>query len=119
MINITEDKIHMSTMSDITAHLKERGFTKDFEVKKKGELTYVDGANFKPSQVKIIEFFRFEGESDAGDESILYALETDSGIKGILSHIYGREASDDILNEIDFIKTVRTLTTEHPISTGG
>jgi hypothetical protein len=53
---------------------------------------------FKPEQVKIINFFRFEGMSDPEDNSILYVIETDNGLKGTLIDAYG--AYGDAISKI-------------------
>ena len=109
-------KVHMSTTSDKILELLKKGFSKEFQINEKCELTYAKGENFSPHQVKIIEFFRFEGESDPDDESILYALETENGVKGILSHIYGRELSVENQLASEFMKKVRSLSPEHPMA---
>ena len=116
MENTNDEKVHMSSMVDSIIQLNKKGFVKEFSVNNQCELTYANGQFYKPSQVKIIEFFRFEGESDPGDESILYALETDDGMKGVLSHIYGREASDESQKTSEFITKVRNLNKEHPLA---
>ncbi|MFN0047577.1 MAG: hypothetical protein ACKVOU_00470 [Cytophagales bacterium] len=110
------DKVHMTSMSELILELKQKGFSEEFSVTTKGELTYPEGDFFKPTQVKIVDFFRFEGESDPSDESILYALEAENGVKGVLSHIYGRELSVENQKASDFIKHVRALHDEHPLS---
>ena len=47
---------------------------------------------YQPHQVKVVDFFRFEGPSDPGDESILYAIETDDGGKGTLVDSFGPDS---------------------------
>ena len=115
MENTTVEKVHMTSMIDSIIQMNKKGFDKEFSVNLKNELTYANGLLYKPSQVKIVEFFRFEGDSDPSDESILYALETDNGVKGVLSHIYGREASEESQKTSDFITQVRNLNKEHPM----
>ena len=62
---------------------------------------------FKPEQVKIQNFFRFEGMSDPEDNSILYAIETDNGLKGTLVDSYGATSDNDV---DEFIKAVENIT---------
>jgi hypothetical protein len=57
--------------------------------------------------VHVVDFFRFEGESDPADNSILYAIETDDGKKGILSDAYGPYAD---INVTKFMKQVEDIT---------
>lgn len=118
MENTPVDKVHMPTMTEMQLNLKQKGFNIEFFVNKSGNLVGSGTGFFKPSEVKIIDFTRFEGESDPGDESVLYALETESGVKGILSHIYGRESSEENQFASNFMKQVMVLHQEHPLSTG-
>lgn len=62
--------------------------------------------SFKPGDVEIKHFYRFEGESDPGDNSIVYAIETKNGEKGTLIDSYG--ASNDPLIS-NFIKEVEAI----------
>ena len=46
---------------------------------------------------------RFEGDSDPGDEAVVYGIESKSGIKGILVNGYGYSSdsmSDDIARKL-------------------
>jgi hypothetical protein len=49
----------------------------------------------EPSELIVDEVVRFEGTSDPGDESILYALTAPDGRKGLFSAIYGPDMSPD------------------------
>ncbi len=114
------DKVHMTTMNELIDNLKSKGFNNEFTVNSSGLMisSTSNGHFYKPSEVKIVDFFRFEGESDPGDEAILYALETENGTKGVMNHIYGRELSEESQFEMDFMRKVRSLHQEHPLSTG-
>ncbi len=93
-----------ATLTEATEKLKERGFTHNFEVDKEGHLKDEDGNVFFVAQVQLEEFHRFEGMTDPGDTSIVYALKTDSGGKGIVIDAYGADASKrttDFLNKIE------------------
>ena len=41
---------------------------------------------------EIVEFYRFEGDSNPSDESIVYGIESANGLKGILVSGYGISA---------------------------
>jgi hypothetical protein len=116
MENPIDDKIHMLPMTDAIIKLKEKGFNKEFSITPLGELTYPEGRIYSPDHIKIIDFFRFEGESDPSDESILYALETNDNVKGILSHIYGREASEESQKASEFFTKIRLSKQQHPLA---
>ncbi len=86
----------MSTLSECMTHLKENGYTVDFTVDEKG-LTPIDSEkHYTPEQVTVGNFYRFDGASDPGDSSILYAIETSDGSKGTLSDSFGPEADSDV-----------------------
>ncbi|HZH73197.1 MAG TPA: phosphoribosylpyrophosphate synthetase [Mariniphaga sp.] len=85
-----------TTLSEAVQHLKKRGFTKDFFVSDKGEFIKADESTFQPSEVKLVEFHRFEGTSDPGDMSIVYALETSSGVKGTVVDSFGADGTESI-----------------------
>ena len=44
---------------------------------------------YGPTEISIVNFFRFEGESNPDDNSIMYVIETNDGIKGTLIDAYG------------------------------
>jgi hypothetical protein len=86
------EKKEMKTLSECMNSLSRDGFTENFMVKKDG-LHALDAKRiYKPDTVKIVSFYRFEGESDPNDNSILYAVETNDGLKGLLSDAYGSYA---------------------------
>lgn len=75
--------------------MKEKGFDHEFTVTADIKLatTNKDCEEFSNDQVKVVEFHRFEGESDPGDMTVLYGIETNDGKKGLLIDAYGPEAS--------------------------
>jgi hypothetical protein len=74
-----------SVMEDLT----QRGFTEQFRLVSEGLRGVQSGQTFGPSQVTIVEQYRFEGVSDPDDMSIVYALETRSGVRGTLTDAFG------------------------------
>lgn len=83
----------MKSLSSCVNRMKEEGYQEDFQVTDKGLHTFDKSKNYRPDQVRIVSFYRFEGESDPGDNIILYVIETDGGEKGTLVDGYG--AYDD------------------------
>jgi hypothetical protein len=87
----------MKSLSSCSKKMKDDGYTEDFQVNKKGLSTYSATSKiYKPEEVKIVNFYRFEGESDPGDNIILYVIETNDGKKGTLVDGYGAYASEDV-----------------------
>jgi len=77
------------TLSKALNSLNERGYTIDFNMQSDSVYCKTLGESFSPEDFEIIEFYRFEGNTDPGDESIIYALKTKSGHKGVLVDAYG------------------------------
>lgn len=92
------------TLSEAVELLKKRGFTHNFSVSDQGELIETGEESFEPSHVKLVEFHRFEGTSDPGDMSIVYALETDSGVKGTVVDSFGVDGSESVSNFMDKVE---------------
>lgn len=88
------EKKEMEPSSDRLEQLRKEGFTNDFMVKD-GYLTFNDSpVGYKPESVKIVSYYRYEGISDPADNSIVYAMETSDGHKGILTDAYGMYADE-------------------------
>jgi hypothetical protein len=78
-----------STLAGATSELASRGFTEHFTLANGRLLGLQSGKEFRPDEVRISEYRRFEGASDPGDMAILYALETRSGLRGTLTDAFG------------------------------
>ena len=93
---LQEMKEYRDPLTEKLAELEEQGYQADFKMEG-GKLKVVDGEqSFSASELTIKEDFRFEGESNPDDLSILYALEAKDGTKGTVVHIYGPDAADDL-----------------------
>jgi len=93
-----QDKEEMTTLVTVEKKLNSQGYTKDFSVKD-GRLTTMDSESattYSPEETTIVDYFRFEGESNPDDMSILYAIETTDGTKGTISSAYGVYANEDV-----------------------
>ena len=97
----------MAPMVTILSKLTDSGYTTQFKVTSKGLQSMETQKSFKPKQVEIKHFYRFEGESDPADTSILYAIETKTGEKGTLVDSYGAY-SDPLIEK--FVKEVQGVT---------
>jgi len=105
--NQPEDKpAEMKTLADCINKAILQGYTDSFKVTKQGMQTTGGETMYKPENVKVINFYRFEGESDPADNSILYVIETSDGMKGTLVDAYGAYA-DETVNK--FMKEVEDI----------
>lgn len=91
------------TLSEATNDLQKRGFTHDFNLEK--DKIYCKQLNmyYRPKEFSITEVYRFEGMSNPDDNSVVYAIETSNGDKGILVDAYGAYAesiSEEMLRKL-------------------
>src|SRR4030095_12302552 len=91
------------TLSEALSDLAKRGYTNNFNL----QCDTVDCKDIelklRPEDFEIVEFYRFEGESNPGDEEIVYAISSKDGIKGTLVNafgVYSDEISDEILKKL-------------------
>jgi hypothetical protein len=100
------DHDSMKTLSSVTLKLSHEGFQAQFKALKNGLESLDTHTVYTPEQVKIVDFYRFEGESDPSDNVILYALETEKGEKGTLIDAYGTYQEVKVS---DFIREVEEV----------
>ncbi len=78
------------TLTEGLADLKKRGFITDFNLAFDSIKCFETGVCLSPSQFEIVENYRFEGNSDPADESILFGVSSKDGqMKGVLVSAYG------------------------------
>ncbi len=86
-------KSHYSTVSEAINKLRSEGFVTDFNL---NESAIICGdEKFNVEDLEIVDVYRYEGDSDPSDEAVVYAIESKSGVKGILVNGYG-VSSDSI-----------------------
>jgi hypothetical protein len=77
------------TLTAALDDLTRRGFTEHFEVIGDRVRGAEGGRTFRPEELTIREFYRFEGVSDPDDMSIVYAIEGRDGTRGTLVDAFG------------------------------
>jgi len=100
----------MKSLSSCVNKMKEEGYKDDYQVTDEGLSTYDKSKVYQSKNVRIVNFYRFEGESDPGDNTILYVIETDDGGKGTLVDGYGAYASEGVskfIVEVEKIQKVK------------
>lgn len=86
----------MKTLVSCLNSLLRNGFEEHFKVTDKGLAALKSEKIYDPSQVRVLNFYRFEGDSDPADNSILYAIETKDGLRGTLVDAYGPYADTKV-----------------------
>mgnify|MGYP001098660454 CR=1 FL=1 len=86
----------MKTLREAVETLRERGYDHDFHVED-GKLASPDlDRSLDPTEVRVDEVHRFEGATDPGDMSILFALsDPKSDTKGTWSAPFGASAGPE------------------------
>jgi len=83
------------TITEALNWLANMGFTHDFNIKPLDRQQSISAADFS-----IAYIFRFEGDTDPGDENILFALQSNKhALKGVLLSAFGVYA-DSFSSEI-------------------
>ena len=82
---------HYETVTEAINQLREKGYNIDFNLNENCLVCHVD--QFYADDFEIVEVFRYEGNSDPGDEATVYGIESNTGLKGIL--VTGDPASLD------------------------
>ena len=91
-------------MVEAIEELKKRGFTANFEFLDQTFRDVDSGRTFKAGELTIVEHYRFEGASDPDDMSIVYAIESDDGLKGIVADAFGLYANPDLGGFLEKVK---------------
>ena len=95
----------METLLSVIQKLKARGNGNEFRMDEKGFICDFNNKYYKPGDLEIIKTYRFEGESDPADSSILYVIrDLKTGMIGFCTSVYGAQSDNPALEE--FIKKI-------------
>ena len=87
---------YMTTLTERTNKAIKEGYADTLKVTKQGLYSTHKDKVYGPDEVQVINFFRFEGQSDPADNAIMYVIETIDGVKGILIDAYGAYADEHV-----------------------
>ncbi len=77
------------TLSEAIQDLKVRGYENDFNLHPEWIECPPLNLKFKATEFHVDEIYRFEGATDPDDSSVLLAIQSSTGVKGILVDAYG------------------------------
>jgi hypothetical protein len=97
----------MTTLSQVLEKLRLKKHDNEFLLTTKG-LSAGNGKFYTPEELKIIRTYRFEGDSDPGDSSILYLIEAFDGLVGYSIDSYGAFSN----HEVDYDEFIRKIPIE-------
>ena len=96
------------TLSETMNELRKQGYTEDFNLRQ--NCLECRNGQFRvfANEFKVDDYFRFEGDSNPDDSSILYAISSDRyRLKGVLVNAYGiysEPVTDEMLAKLDLRK---------------
>jgi len=86
------------TVTEAMVDLKKLGYTIDFSILTDKEclVCHKTETELSPDDFEIDNIYRFEGDSDPGDEMIVYAISSNkNNLKGIVVNAYGIYADNE------------------------
>ena len=101
-----QDKEEERSMVNVENRLNKEGYTADFKVTDGSLCVIGTDMKYGVEDVRIVDFYRFEGETNPDDMAILYAIETKDGVKGTISNSYGPYADSNV---DEFLKRVEDI----------
>ncbi|HEX4852307.1 MAG TPA: hypothetical protein VFV08_15935 [Puia sp.] len=93
----------MTTLSQVIEKLRMKRHDNEFLLTPNG-FSVGNGKFYQPEDLKIIKTYRFEGESDPADSSILYVIEAKDGLVGYSIDAYGAYSNHEDVNYDEFIR---------------
>jgi len=90
--------------------LDKLGFRTQFKALENGLQSLTTDRVYAPAEVKVVNFYRFEGHSNPEDNSILYAIETANGERGTLTDAYGHYGDIHVTNFMSEVEKMEKKT---------
>lgn len=89
-INEANDRTtYMAHETSCLEKIQQKGYTEQFRAEGSTLYCFDNQTAYRPDDVSVINFYRFEGISDPDDMSIIYVIETTDGQKGTLIDAFG------------------------------
>ena len=92
-----------ATLTEALEGLRQRGFTATFEAVDGRLKSQQTGRLYAPELIRIVEHHRYEGASNPDDMSVVYAIETIDGERGVVVDAFGtysNPALGDLLRRV-------------------
>ncbi|MEB8329723.1 phosphoribosylpyrophosphate synthetase [Flavobacteriaceae bacterium KMM 6897] len=88
-----------TSLSEAINALQQEGYTEDFNLCDAGIENKHKKIIHPASELNVVKYYRFEGDSNPDDNTVLYVIETSRGEKGLLLDAYGAY-SGNVSNEM-------------------
>ncbi len=100
-----DDKTEMTTITSVLEKLRVKKQDKEFRMTPEG-FTPGNKKYYTPQDLKIIKTYRFEGDSNPGDNSVIYLIEANDGLIGYTMDAYGAYSDHGDDGYDDFLKQI-------------
>lgn len=93
------------TLLDALNGLKQQGYTLDFNLANDYLHCAEHDLRINPEDFEIMETHRFEGDTNPSEQSVVYAIASKNGEKGVLVNAYGIYAdtmSSNMVKKLQF-----------------
>lgn len=95
----------MTTLTMVLEKLRLRKHDNEFRMTE-GGFTAGKGKTYQPEDLKIIQTYRFEGNSDPADSAIVYVIEANDGLVGYSLDAYGAYSDHEEEGYDEFIRRI-------------
>ncbi len=102
---MTTTSEEMTTLSTILEKLRMEKHDNEFRMSNEG-FGIGNGKYYQPQDLKIIRTYRFEGDSNPSDSSILYLIEANDGLIGYSIDAYGAYSNHGNDGYDEFLKSI-------------
>ncbi|MFT3903604.1 MAG: hypothetical protein QM727_10535 [Niabella sp.] len=103
-----QQRTEMTTLSQVMEKLRQKGVDNEIRMDENNRMFSEKGnKTYTPEELIIFRIFRFEGDTDPSDSSVLYLVEDSQGELGYILDSYGAYSNYDGTEFADFIKKVR------------
>lgn len=104
----------MTSLANVLEKLRLKNIDNEFKLAENG-FTVGKGKCYNPEDLKIKKVYRFEGDSDPADESVIYIIEAKDGLMGYTMDAYGMNSDKD-LDYDNFLRKIPVEDREHQMT---
>ena len=98
------------TMVEALEALQLANYTHSFKIKEGLAVCLETGEIIPPQDMTIVEFHRFEGDSDPSDMAVVFAVECTNGLNGSIVDAYGAYADNELTVFLQKVKIAERQT---------
>ena len=92
------------TMVEALTSLNKQGYSRSFKLHQGKAICLETKEEISPEDMTIVEFHRFEGDTDPGDMAVIYVVECENGVNGCLIDAYGSYADREMSEFLQNVK---------------